>query len=73
MAYQFLNSTAIQDISDIINGEVMITWKNGSSYTYRLVDVDSFSNDLSYVVENQKSIGGFINRQIQENKIQLSN
>jgi hypothetical protein len=73
MAYQSLTSTAIQNISDINNGEVIITWKTGSSYTYRVADSASFSEELTFVVENQKSIGGFINRLIQEQKLQLSN
>jgi hypothetical protein len=73
MAYLFSNSTAISNISDISNGEVSITWKTGASYTYKLNDVEAFAVALSDIVENKKSIGSFINQQIQQNLLQLAN
>ena len=41
--------------------------ENGNSYTYTVLNPESFLKDLS----NVKSVGSFVNRKIQENALQL--
>jgi hypothetical protein len=67
MPQNYPNSTAIESISDLIDNKVTIKWKNGNSYTYTVLNPESFLKDLSDV----KSVGSFVNRKIQENALQL--
>lgn len=71
MSLIFPNSTAIQEISNVAENQVTVTWKSGSSYTYNLSNPDKFIMDLNEVVSSSASVGSFVNSQIQQNMMQL--
>ena len=58
------NSSAIENISDVADEKVTITWNGGRDYTYGVKDVEQFVSALSTVISEQKSVGQFVNRAI---------
>lgn len=54
-------SSAIENISEIQDGQVVITFSGGRDYTYSVADPDTFVADLQMVIENEDSVGKFIN------------
>lgn len=60
MSFQF-QSSAIENISDVDNGQVSITFNGGREYTYQVTDPSNFVEDLQLVIENEDSVGRFIN------------
>lgn len=54
-------SSAIENISEIQDGQVTITFTGGRDYTYSVTDPDTFVSDLNMVIENEDSVGKFIN------------
>jgi hypothetical protein len=71
MVYLFPNSTAIREISEVVDDKVSVTWNSGSSYTYHLADAEQFIMTLNEIVSSKASIGSFINSQIHQNMMQL--
>ncbi len=71
MSHSFPKSSAISNISDVVDNKITITWKNGNSYTYTLMNPEVFSTNFSEVLNSEQSIGRFINQQIQTNNLQL--
>jgi len=68
MTFQF-QSSAIENISDVQNGEVTITFNGGRDYTYTVADPASFVSDLQLVIENEDSVGKFINLAIRGDQL----
>lgn len=58
------NSSAIENISDVADEKVTITWNGGRDYTYGVKDVEQFVSALSTVISEEKSVGQFVNRAI---------
>jgi hypothetical protein len=54
-------SSAIDNISDVQDGQVTVTFNGGRDYTYNVADPDTFVSDLEMVIENEDSVGRFIN------------
>lgn len=54
-------SSAIDNISTIQDGQVTVTFSGGRDYTYNVADPDTFVSDLQMVIENEDSVGKFIN------------
>lgn len=54
-------SSAIDNISDVQDGQVTVTFVGGRDYTYNVADPDTFVSDLEMVIENEDSVGKFIN------------
>jgi hypothetical protein len=54
-------SSAIENISDVQNGQVTVTFNGGRDYTYSVTDPSSFVADLQLVIDNEDSVGKFIN------------
>jgi len=54
-------SSAIENISDVQNGQVTVTFNGGRDYTYNVTDPSSFVADLNLVIDNEDSVGKFIN------------
>ena len=54
-------SSAIDNISDVQDGQVTVTFNGGRDYTYNVADPDTFVSDLNMVIENEDSVGKFIN------------
>ena len=54
-------SSAIDSITDVQDGQVTITFTGGRDYTYKVADPDTFVSDLNMVIENEDSVGKFIN------------
>ena len=54
-------SSAIDNISDVQNEQVTITFNGGRDYTYTVADPADFVTDLQLVIDNKDSVGKFIN------------
>lgn len=61
--FQF-TSSAIDNISDVTEGKINITFNGGREYTYSVQDVEQFVSQLSAVIANQQSVGRFVNSAI---------
>ncbi len=66
MTFKF-ESSAIKSISDIEDGKVIITFNGGRDYTYAVTDVEKFVSQLTEVITQKDSVGGFVNMAIREN------
>ena len=60
-------SSAIENISDVEDGKVIITFNGGRDYTYAVTDVEKFVSQLTEVITQKDSVGGFVNMAIREN------
>ena len=65
MSFQF-QSSAIENISDVQDEQVTITFNGGRDYTYKVADPANFVSDLQLVIDNEDSVGKFINLSIRE-------
>lgn len=54
-------SSAIENISEVQDGQVTVTFNGGRDYTYNVANPSSFVADLNLVIENEDSVGKFIN------------
>ena len=54
-------SSAIENISEVQNEQVTITFNGGRDYTYTVADPANFVSDLQLVIDNEDSVGKFIN------------
>ena len=54
-------SSAIDNISDVQDGQVVVTFNGGRDYTYDVADPANFVSDLQLVIDNEDSVGKFIN------------
>jgi hypothetical protein len=57
-------SSAIDNISDVQDGQVVVTFNGGRNYTYEVPDPSNFVSDLQLVIDNEDSVGKFINLSI---------
>ena len=57
-------SSAIENITDVQDGQVTVTFNGGRDYTYSVSDPSTFVADLNMVIENEDSVGKFINLSI---------
>jgi hypothetical protein len=62
-------SSAIENISDVTDGKVSITFNGGREYTYGVQDVEQFTAQLSAVIAEQQSVGRFINTAIRADQL----
>ena len=62
-------SSAIDNISEVQDGQVTITFNGGRDYTYKVADPDTFVSDLNLVIENEDSVGKFINLSIRAEQL----
>ena len=70
MTFQF-QSSAIENISTVENGQVTITFNGGRDYTYAVNDPAEFISDLNMVIENEDSVGKFINLAIRGDQLSV--
>jgi hypothetical protein len=63
-------SSAIENISDVQDGKVTITFNGGRDYTYGVQDVEQFISQLSTVIAEQQSVGRFVNTAIKTEQLQ---
>ena len=68
MSFQF-SSSAIENISDVNDGKVCITFNGGREYTYSVNDVEQFVSQLSEVITQSESVGRFVNRSIRSEQL----
>ena len=68
MTFQF-QSSAIENISDVQDGKVTITFNGGRDYTYGVQDVEQFVAQLSEVITKSESVGRFINTAIRSEQL----
>jgi hypothetical protein len=69
--FQF-ESSAIENISDVADNTVEITFVGGRRYQYTVANVDLFVSDLSSVIAENKSVGRFINQQLKSESLVLA-
>jgi len=62
-------SSAIENISEVQDGKVTITFNGGRDYTYGVQDVEQFVTQLSNVIANSESVGRFINTAIRSEQL----
>ena len=62
-------SSAIENITEVQDGQVTITFNGGRDYTYKVADPDTFVSDLNLVIENEDSVGKFINLSIRAEQL----
>lgn len=66
-----IDSSAVNDIVvDTITGTVGITWNSGKEYNYTLngITAQDFVNTVQNVIENNQSVGRFVNKAIREDQ-----
>jgi hypothetical protein len=66
-----IESSAVQNINvDETTGVVGVTWNSGKEYNYALngISVQDFVNTVQETIENDKSVGRFINKAIREDQ-----
>ena len=68
MTFQF-QSSAIENISDVQDGKVTITFNGGRDYTYGVADVEQFVSQLTDVIAKSESVGRFINTAIRSEQL----
>ena len=68
MTFQF-QSSAIENISDVQDGKVTITFNGGRDYTYGVQDVEQFTAQLTDVIAKSESVGRFINTAIRSEQL----
>jgi len=66
--YNF-QSSAVENISDLQDDQVTITFSGGRDYTYKVADPANFVSDLELVIENEDSVGKFINLSIRNQQL----
>jgi hypothetical protein len=71
MSFQF-QSSAIDNVAVNENDTVTITFRGGRDYLYSCSDVSGFQNDLQNVIDENESVGSFVNRAIRAQLLQLS-
>lgn len=57
------NSSVITAISDVADNQVTVEF-HGRPYTYSVTDVAAWQTELSDVISEGESVGGFVNRAI---------
>jgi len=62
-------SSAIENISEVQDGQVTVTFNGGRDYTYNVTDPVEFVADLNLVIENEDSVGKFINLAIRGDQL----
>jgi hypothetical protein len=65
-------SSAISNIAMNDNDTVSITFSSGREYLYDCSDLAGFQNDLNDVIEENESVGSFVNRAIRAQLLQLA-
>jgi hypothetical protein len=66
-------STAVQSISDIYEDNLVdiVFTSSDTVYTYQVADVEAWMNDLIDTIEEDESVGSFVNRAISSKVISL--
>ena len=64
-------SSAIENISEVQDGQVTVTFNGGRDYTYNVADPANFVADLNLVIENEDSVGKFINLAIRGEQLEI--
>ena len=65
-------SSAIDNIAMNDDSTVTITFRGGREYLYDCSDIAGFQNDLQNVIEENESVGSFVNRAIRAQLLQLA-
>lgn len=62
-------STAIENITDVQDDQVTITFTGGRDYTYKVTDPAAFVSQLNEVISNDESVGRFVNTAIRSEQL----
>ena len=66
-------STAVQSISEIYEDNLVdiVFTSSDKVYTYQVADVEAWMNDLIDTIEEDESVGSFVNRAINSKVLSL--
>jgi hypothetical protein len=59
--FSSFTSSAIENISDVENGQVTITFTGGRDYTYSVSDVERFVTEMTNIITQGDSVGRYVN------------
>ena len=62
-------SSAIENITEVQDGQVTITFVGGRDYTYKVTDPSTFVSDLNTVIKEDESVGRFVNQAIRSEQL----
>jgi len=62
-------SSAIENITDVQDEQVTITFTGGRDYTYKVADPAAFVSQLNEVISNDESVGRFVNTAIRSEQL----
>lgn len=65
------NSSALDAVSIMDDGNVTLTFKGGRNYNYTVQDPTRFQQDLNEVIRLGESVGSFANCQIKDGTLQI--
>lgn len=57
-------SSAIENITEVQDGQVTITFSGGRDYTYKVAEPENFVSQLNEVIQQEQSVGRFVNSAI---------
>ena len=64
-------SSAIENISDVENGQVTITFNGGRDYTYGVADVERFVTEMTNTITQGDSVGRYVNNALRSDLLTL--
>ncbi len=62
-------SSAIDNISEVEDGQVTITYSGGRDYTYKVAEPENFVSQLNEVIQQEESVGRFVNSAIRSEQL----
>ena len=62
-------SSAIDNISDVDNNQITITFKGGRDYVYTVSNVEKFVTELTNTINTNASVGRYVNDSIKTDQL----
>lgn len=69
--FPVFTSSAIENISDVENGQVTITFNGGRDYTYGVADVERFVTEMTNTISQGDSVGRYVNNALRSDLLTL--
>ena len=68
MMFKF-ESSAIDNISDVVDNQITITFKGGRDYVYTVSNVEKFVTELTNTINTNASVGRYVNDSIKTDQL----
>ncbi len=62
-------SSAIDNISDVVDNQITITFKGGRDYVYTVSNVEKFVTELTNTINTNASVGRYVNDSIKTDQL----